>query len=661
MKKDIKYINESLDFAKFTNEDVKMQIQKVEQILKDDLSYFKDLDDKDLTFKNVFAIPDEKYGEVQRICGVLNLFTNIHTDSTIRESSRVSSLKIGDLLTAYAYNEVVYQKVISYYNKNFKKERSKLTQEETNIVLDSIKGYKKMGMHLPKDQKKQLVAISNKLNKLSSGYQLNSTKNYNKGTWFSKEELVGLEESQINTFKFDEEKKKYYVSIRPTEILEVKKFVTNKKTRQKITSIAESGVGEKNNKILREILLLRAKKAKILGYKTWGHLTMSEQMVSDPVKATKFCTDLLKNLSKKYELERKEASQFLLKGEKIDTTNNLFLEHLAQKKAVQMSSEDLKKYFEYEHTIKSMFSIWEKFFGVKVNFLRSLNEINEDISVYTCSDSRTGEMLGTFILDLFPRDGKYGHACVELNSPRFVDVHGNIHTATGTLICNFTKNKKGKTLITMENVATLFHEGGHLLHLILSENNYTGTSAFSTSIDFVEIPSQFMEHFVTSPKTTSLVSKHVETGKTFDKKILEKIHKLDDYFAAYMWTRLCVISLFDLTIHGKDILKYANKKGEMNKLFEKLWAKYIKTKPTNKRDFSSNFAHLVGGYDSKYYGYGVSRVYAEDVWTEFINKNKKSGYKKFLQMGGKDKEENILKEFLGRNPTQAAFLKFINS
>ena len=123
------------------------------------------------------------------------------------------------------------------------------------------------------------------------------------------------------------------------------------------------------------------------------------------------------------------------------------------KKELKIDQNEIKKYFEFENTLSSMFTIWEKYFGVKITFIRKLTEIHNDIMVYKCTDTKSSEDLGTIILDLFPREGKYGHACVDSTSPRYFDDFGNLHSTTGVLICNFTKNKSGKSFISIENVS----------------------------------------------------------------------------------------------------------------------------------------------------------------------------------------------------------------
>ncbi len=177
----------------------------------------------------------------------------------------------------------------------------------------------------------------------------------------------------------------------------------------------------------------------------------------------------------------------------------------------------------------------------------------------------------------------------------------------------------------------------------------------------LEIPSQFLEHFPTTLATNHLVAKHIETGKPFSKELISKIGKVEDYFLAYKWIRQCVFSLFDLELHSKNALKYATKKGLGDKFYKTLSKKYIGIQGTKNSSTFSNFPHIVGGYESKYNSYVISRVYAEDVWNEFIKKGKTKEYKLLMETGNKEKEMEILTKFLGRHPSNTAFINFLKN
>jgi thimet oligopeptidase len=253
---------------------------------------------------------------------------------------------------------------------------------------------------------------------LASQFDANCTKNYTKGIWFKREDLLGVPEEVVSNYKFDTKKQKYFVSLVPSVMLPVMKFCENTKTRKAIAELSQAGVGEANNFLFRKILKLRSEITKILNFKTFSHLAMDTQLVHEPQEAIKFCKDLIKNMKTQFSKDKKRFSAYLRKGEKLSYYNTAFVENLAIKKELGVDQNEFKKYFEFESTMQAMFNIWSKYFDVSVKFERNLKEVHSDILYYSVFHRETGAKIGTAIFDLFPRDGKYGHACVEQMQPR---------------------------------------------------------------------------------------------------------------------------------------------------------------------------------------------------------------------------------------------------
>jgi Zn-dependent oligopeptidase len=251
----------------------------------------------------------------------------LHPGKELREMSRKEVLKISEIFTKYSYKQEVYLQVKKYYETVFPKEKRKLSKEEIMIVEDSMRSFKRMGLHLPKDKRDKIVSLKNQKSKLSSEYQTNSTKNYDKGIWFSLADLDGLSAEAVAILRHDPKKKKYFVSLRPGELLEVLKHCKVERTRDRITELRAKGVGEVNSKKLRQILKIRVELSKILGFKTPAHFYMSEQMVSDPSKAKSSALDLLKDMTPKFIKEKEEAKKYLNIGEEIKSSNFFFWKH----------------------------------------------------------------------------------------------------------------------------------------------------------------------------------------------------------------------------------------------------------------------------------------------------------------------------------------------
>ena len=335
----------------------------------------------------------------------------------------------------------------------------------------------------------------------------------------------------------------------------IKKYCTVGKTREKATKYNEEGAGDANTKKLAKILDLRSQIVKILGFKTWSDLAVSDEMMNKPEEIKKFLEDLLVKLTPKFELTKTRLSKILQeRNEKLSTSSFKFAEELLKIKDIVVREEEYKPYFELEKVLSVLFGIWENYFDIKTKYLSNIKIMHEESKVYEFTDGKSGELLGHGCMDLHPRSGKYGHACVADIYKKFIDQDGNKYAGFTFLICNFKKSLDGKTFVSLSDMNTLFHEAGHMLHMILMKNNYPSTSG--TSRDFVEIPSQFHENFLANEKFVAENFKHFETGEKMSKLLIQNIKKMTNRGEEVSWVTVCIRALFDQSLHSKNILKF---------------------------------------------------------------------------------------------------------
>jgi Zn-dependent oligopeptidase len=628
------------------------------------------IENKELNFENLIHAGEVLSAEISRLDAVLFGFVNLHVEEKIRNAGRKQELEISKILNEFAYDQELYEKFVAYYTKIFKTEKKKLTGEQIKIVEDTNKGYKKMGMHLDKKTKKHLLDLKNKINKLAQDFDVLTVKNYSKGKWFKKEELAGVPEENFKSFKFGEKAKKYFINCSGRDDLGtdypiIKKYCSVPKTRQIVTEYNEQGVGDANTKKLAEILKIRAQIVKILGFKTWANLSVDDEMMNKPVEIKKFLEDLVKKLTPTHLKNLKRVEDVLkINGEKLSTSSYAYGENLLKGAELPVKEEEYKPYFELNNVLKVLFSIWENYFDIETRLIVGQKVFHEDTNSYEFYDKKTGNFLGHGVMDLHPRLGKYGHACVADIFKKYVDMSGVYHPGFTFLICNFKKSVEGPTFISLSDMNTLFHEAGHMLHMILMKNNYISTG--STSRDFVEIPSQFHENFLANEKFVTENFKHFETGEKMPKKLSENIRKMSSRGEAKSWVRTTTAALFDQEIHNKNILKYANNFKLIDKTFNTAWNKNVKIPCFPTQSFPSTWGHLIGGYDAKYYSYVISRVFAQDFWYEFSKGGVKRGkmsekYKKFLEGANTKPEKELVKEFLSRKVSLKPFLEVIKS
>lgn len=657
-----------LSWAEMSIPQIEAITQKNKNLLEEYKKEVLKIADKDLTFENYIHRGEVMSSEIGRLDGALFGYVNLHIDPKVQAAGRKVELEISKLLSEFAYDEELYQQFISYYKGNFKKEKKNLTVEQIKIVEDGMKGYKKMGMHLNKKTKKRLLDIKNKISKLAQDFDVLLVENYKKGLWFKKEELKGVPEENFKNFKFDEKAKKYFVNCSGRDDLGtdypiIKKYCEVAKTREKVTTFNENGVGEKNNKKLAEILKLRSEIVKILGFKTWADYAMDDEMMNKPAEAKKFLEDLIKKLSPTFYKKNKQVESILKnKKEKLTTSSWAYGENLLNSDTLPVKEDDYKPYFELENVLQTLFATWQKYFDVKTTILEGITVFHPDTKVLKFEDVKTGELLGYGAMDLHPRDDKYGHACVADIFKKYIDMRGKKHEGFTFLICNFKKANNGKSFVSLSDMTTLFHEAGHMLHMILMKNNYI--SSGSTSRDFVEIPSQFHENFLLNKDFVKNNFKHFETGESMSDLMLENIGNYAKKGEVKTWMRVISSSLYDQEVHSKNILKYAKSTKQIDKKFEDLWKKYIKVPASKDRHWPSAWGHIVGGYDARYYSYVISKVYAQDFWSEFAKDGIKKGeasanYKKFLEGANTRPEKDLVKEFLKRKVSMKPFLEIL--
>lgn len=658
-------VEEAFAWANMTENEIKAITNNIKNKLSDHKENILKIEIANLNFRNFIHASEDVSSEISRLDAVLFGFVNLSTDEKIRNVGREVELEVSKILTEFAYDEDMYKQFVSYYEGNYKKEKKNLTDEEVKIVEDTAKGYKRMGMHLSKRNKKILLDKKNKINKLAQEFDVLTVKNYEKGLWFKKEELRGIPEDNFKSFKYDDKKKQYFLNCSGRDDLGtdyplIKKYCEVAKTREKATIYNEFGVGDKNTKKLAQILKLRFEITKMIGYKTWADLSMSDEMMNDPSKVNKFLIELIKKLNKDYSSYNKSLEKVLKeKGEKLSSYSYAYAENLLRKSNLPVKEEEYKPYFELEKVLQVLFSSWKKYFDIEVKVIPQVSVFHPDTKALSFHDRKSGEFLGYGVLDLYPRAGKYGHACVADIFKKYVDRNGVSHPGFTFLICNFKKALDGKTFISLSDMNTLYHEAGHMLHMILMKNKYISSS--STSRDFVEIPSQFHENFLLNEKFVKENFKHFETGKTMKKILVENIRNMTSKGEARTWIRVSFCSLYDQEIHGKNILKYANNFKLLDKVFNEYSRKYSRVPTSTTSHFPSTWGHLVGGYDAKYYSYVISRVYAQDFWYEFskngIKKNKIcEKYKKFLEGANTRPEKDLVKDFLNRKVNIKPFL-----
>ena len=479
----------------------------------------------------------------------------------------------------------------------------------------------------------------------------------------SKEELKGLGQDYISRLEKDENGK-YIITLNYPDYIPFMLNADDDEARRKLEEKYSRRGGKQNITLLEDNLFLRYQTAKLLGYPTHAHNRLDTRMAKNPKNVMSFLQDLeakLKPLAKK---EQKELLKYKnqktgQKTKKIETWQSGYWSNKYKKEYYDIDAEKIKEFFPTDYVINNMLEIFGNLFDIKFE-KANIDTWHKEVVAYKVIDKEKKQIIAYVYMDLYPREGKYKHAaCFDLVSGKELK-DGSYQKPFTAIVANLNPpSKDTPSLLKHDEVETLFHEFGHVLHNVLTEAKYSSISGTATSMDFVEVPSQMLENWVWQPQVLKKISKHYKTGKPLDDETINKMIAAKQYATGSFYLRQNFLAQIDMRYH------LAKKKLDSTKYWSK-YSKKIRGVPLREGAYpQASFDHIMGGYDAGYYGYLWAEVIAQDFFSEFekhgiFNKDIGKKYRKeILAVGGSYEEEELVKNFLGRKVSNKPFLKGI--
>jgi len=650
------YTKKDFAWTKWRERDIKKTAQEIIAEKKRRYAEIKKIPAKDRTFENtIYALESSDYDLSDKL-GFIEIHRETSTDARMRKIAKETVEHVSKQMIDIEYDEDIYKAVKEYAIK-----REKLTGPDKKLLKDMLLGYKRMGFELSPAKRNKLQENIKKLNKLSTAFAHNINE-YKDHILVTRAELEGLPENYINGLTKDKKTAEYKVTL---EYPDIGPFMAKAKNEGKRKELAYKNLqkgGRKNLKLLDAIVSLRRKNARLLGYKTHADYKTETRTVKTKARALSFALGLMRKLEKGVESDMRALTE--LKREqtgdpkaRIEHYDIAYYADQLKQKRYSVDSEKVREYFPIEVVKKGTFTIYEKLLSIKFEKLSDYPLWHKDVELYAVKDKR--KIISYFALDLYPREGKFGHACaINMIGGRIDPRVENYVAPVAVMLTNFPKPRKGHpSLLSHGEVETFFHEFGHVMHMAMTRAKYLSQSGANTAWDFVEAPSQMLEHWVWDKKMLNILSEHYKTKKNLPKDMLNNMLKAKLHMVYYGTIRQFVLALFDLKLHTENIK-------DPSALYAQLVKKYAGIVLPKGQMFPAGFGHLMG-YDAGYYGYMWSKVFAVDMFTRFkraglLNKKVGGEYRKWiLEKGSSEEEMKLLEKFLRRKPNDEAFLKEI--
>ncbi|WP_339757498.1 M3 family metallopeptidase, partial [uncultured Winogradskyella sp.] len=620
------------------------------------------------TFENTIEALDYSGVELDRVSSIFFNLNSAETNDYLQKIAQKVSPLLSEFSNDITLNEDLFKRVKVVYDS---KSNLNLTTEQETLLDKKYKGFSRNGANLAENKKEQLRVIDKDLSQLKLEFGEHILAETNKFEMFltNASDLAGLPEGAKEAAKQLAEskgKEGWLITLDYPSYIPFMTYADNRALREQLSkAFGSKGFNNDeldNQEVVLKIAKRRFERAQLLGYKSHAHFVLEERMAETPKKVNTFLNELLEKAKPAAECEFKKLENFAKNLDNIDQLqkwdSSYYSEKLKQK-LFSLDDEQLKPYFKLENVINGAFIVAEKLFDLQFEEIDTIDKYHEDVLTYKVNDNE-GNLVSIFYADFFPRAGKRNGAWMTSFKPQMIKLGVNERPHV-SIVCNFTKPTKSKpSLLTFNEVTTLFHEFGHALHGMLANTNYPSLSGTSVYWDFVELPSQILENWCYEEETLKLFATHYETGDIIPMELIEKIKASSTFQEGMQTLRQLSFGLLDMSWHGVNPSKISSVKSYEIEAFgdTSLYP------DVSENCMSTSFAHIFqGGYSSGYYSYKWAEVLDADAFEYFKEKGvfNKVVADKFktnvLSQGGTENPMTLYKKFRGQEPKPEALLK----
>ena len=650
--------NKNIDFAVINEYDIENATEYVLREADLILSEIITVPTAERTFANTLLRLDDLYDAVSKVSSPLELLASVHPNRKIRDISDESILIIQRYFVELSANEALYEVV---YQFSTSKQAHELPLNQQRFLESELRDFQHSGLGLSEYDREKLKRIQNRISELSLQFE-NNISSYSDTLFISHNMITGLpDDYKENHLQADG---KYAIDLSYPSFYPFMIYAESDSLRKLLRYMFLNKGMPQNVSILSEILANRKSLAELLNYPSFSALIIDQGMAKSTEAVWEFEQDLIEKIQPKANWDTKQLLQ--LKYDTIEGNDKTitdwqkdYYENQLLLKKHRVDSEQVKQYFQVDNVIEGLFAISSLLFDIKFREIENPSVWHPDVRMFELKEKSDNTLVGYFYLDLYPREDKYQHAAA-FSIVSGKKINSDYQHPIACLVCNFPPpGKNTPALLLHEDVETLFHEFGHLLHDMLTTSELFSQSGTSVAMDFVEAPSQMIENWVWNKESLSLFATHYETNEIIPDSLLNRMMKARNIQSGNNLLQQIFYGMLDLTLHGGSDSSNVKSTTEIMSELQNSITNYDYIEGTH---MQASFDHLLD-YGASYYGYLWSEVFAADMYSTFEKEgvlNQEVGLrfrKTILEKGGTENPMNLVRAFLRRDPNNEAFLK----
>ncbi len=536
-----------------------------------------------------------------------------------------------------------------------------LEGEERRLLDRLLRDLRRAGHALEPAVRDEVRGLQRRLAELGSSFQRNIDE-FEDGLELTRDDLAGLSDDFVAGLRAGSTPGTWRVSLDTPELLPFLEQARRRDLRRELERRAFNAARAANEPMLDEALAIRRRIAGLMGYPSWAHYAIEVKMARDPDAVRRLYDGLLPPLQARLTTEVAALEEILRQdGEDppLRTWDWRYCDTQLRRRDYAVDPDALSAYLPLEAVLDGLLGLSAEVFGLAFERVADAAAWHPDVARFRVRDATSGAEIGDVLLDLHPRDGKFGHAAAWDLVPARRLRDGSHERPLTAIVANLPRPQPGRpALLRHPDVVTLFHEFGHVLHMTLSRASLVRFSGGATEWDFVEAPSQILEHWAWQPDVLARFARHHATGEPIPRELVDRLVASRDLDVALTTLRQCYLGLLDLGLHGPDETRDV---AAVDRAAHAAWGL-----PYHEGTlYPCQFGHLMGGYDAGYYGYLWAKVYGDDMFGRFEAEGVTSpevgaAYRReILEPNGTRDGMDLLRAFLGREPSTATFLRLL--